>query len=635
MSAVGLAFLRNEGGEAEGLMDAGIETFRDSPFAAVAREMGQNSRDAQDDSDLPVRVTFDVLDIPRDEFPAVDTFVEAISLCRAKAEEAGNEKEKGFFEHAAKTLQNPTIRLLRISDFNTTGVAGPCEEGTPFHTLPKSDGVSVKQGRASGGSFGIGKNAVFAVSDIQTAFFSTRYHDAKGAEQVLCMGKTLLRSHRAADGTPRRRKGYWGRIDGFEPLDRDEQIPQFFRRDSLGTSIFAACMREGQSDWRYEILVTLIVNFFRAVECGDMEFEIDHGSIKLNRRTIQGLLHDERTAQTARDLNLEAALETAGILYRCSVDEKTQRHTLDIPELGTVNVQVLLREKTGYTVGIVRNGMYITDKLGHFGESFKRFPLYREFAALVEPDGSAEGEWFKRLENPRHDDLSAERITDPALRARGERLFRRLAKELRALLKSLAREEAKASTALDELSEFFAAADDLRDDELGSEPHPKAYEPSPIEKRERKPPKDVRRRQQESVDNVPAPAPEGDGTAAGGSARERPQGPDTRAQPRGRSIDLQDTRNILAGDVSKATHRRVFFTSPESGNLQLRIFAAGLNDPEPLSLVHASTGSVSSGLLRMNVVQDSRVDLTVEFAAGYAGPIEIEAVVEPYAEVAA
>ena len=50
MSEIRLEFLPNVGGEAEGLGDGGIETFRENPFAAAARETGQNSRDARDDN---------------------------------------------------------------------------------------------------------------------------------------------------------------------------------------------------------------------------------------------------------------------------------------------------------------------------------------------------------------------------------------------------------------------------------------------------------------------------------------------------------------------------------------------------------------------------------------------------------
>ncbi|MGO8396497.1 hypothetical protein ACC760_38775, partial [Rhizobium ruizarguesonis] len=66
----------------------------------------------------------------------------------------------------------------------------------------------------AGGSFGIGKSAVSALSAIQTAFYSTRSTDA-GGTHVLCMGKTLFISHTCADGQERRRKGYWGKKAGY------------------------------------------------------------------------------------------------------------------------------------------------------------------------------------------------------------------------------------------------------------------------------------------------------------------------------------------------------------------------------------------------------------------------------------
>lgn len=43
---IGLRFLENQAGEEEGYSDSGIETFRGTPFAAIARETGQNRKDA-------------------------------------------------------------------------------------------------------------------------------------------------------------------------------------------------------------------------------------------------------------------------------------------------------------------------------------------------------------------------------------------------------------------------------------------------------------------------------------------------------------------------------------------------------------------------------------------------------------
>src|SRR5262249_21003740 len=129
--------------------------------------------------------------------------------------------------------------------------------------------------------------------------------------------------------------------------------------------------------------------------------------------------------------------EAAQTLHACLIDDRTITRTLSVRDLGEVLLRVLLRDGLGYTIGIVRNGMYITDNLANFNEPFKRFPLHRDFAVVIEPGGPQESEWFKRLENPRHDDLSAERITDPLLRQQGQRAFERLAKQIRLTIRDL------------------------------------------------------------------------------------------------------------------------------------------------------------------------------------------------------
>ena len=289
------------------------------------------------------------------------------------------------------------IRVLRIADFNTTGVRGPCEEGYPFHALAKSDSVSAKEDVSSGGSFGIGKNAALAVSDIQTAFISTRYQDDAGADHVLCMGKTLFISHVDEGGRPRRRKGYWGKTDGYLPLDNAAEIQPWLLRNMQGTSIFSIGMRNDDADWRYEMSAAIIINFFCAIERQEMEFEIDSGAIKINRNTLQALFQNPNVIEAVRLTNAGVAFETAKTLHGCLIDDKTTLTILDVPGLGKVQMRVLLRDGLGYTIGIIRNGMYITDNLAKFNEPFKRFPLHREFAVVIEPDGPAESEWFRLL----------------------------------------------------------------------------------------------------------------------------------------------------------------------------------------------------------------------------------------------
>ena len=107
MNKIGLEFLPNVGGEAEGLSESGIETFRENPFAAVARETGQNSRDARDDPSKPVKLTFDIVTLESEDFPSIKQYREAARICLDKSSEANKEKEMGFFGNACKVLRCP------------------------------------------------------------------------------------------------------------------------------------------------------------------------------------------------------------------------------------------------------------------------------------------------------------------------------------------------------------------------------------------------------------------------------------------------------------------------------------------------------------------------------------------------
>lgn len=620
---IGLAFLPNPGGEAEGLSDAGVETFRDKPFAAVARETGQNSRDARDDANQPVRMTFDVVTVPSIDFPEILSYRAAARLCLDKAKSLNKEKDTGFFEQALHVLDQPGIRVLRISDFNTKGVPGPCEEGKPFHTLAKADGITDKDEVDSGGSFGIGKNAVFALSDIQTAYFSTIYRDEFGTNRALCIGKTLFISHKGVDGVERRRKGYWGKVVGFMPIDDPALIPDWLRRTSRGTSIFSICMRQNPTDWRYEMAAALLINFFAAIERKEMEFEIDHGFLKINRNTIESLFSDGAIINAVEQLKLRAAFDAAKTLHTVLVDGTAISLTLSVPDLGDVHMRMLLRESLGYTIGIIRNGMYITDNLANFNEPFKRFPLHKEFAVVIEPAGKREGEWFKRLEGPKHNDLSAERITDPAKRRTGEKLFSSLAKQVREKIRAIAKSAPTTTLELDELNDLFASERTRIEDDQGLEEDPRSFEPTPIH---RAPPKPATKKARPGGGTLlpgprPQPVPVSDPPNPGAVG----SGPVPRPRALLESVILEKERAILP-DAGNRKRRRILFNAPVDGKIWVTVDATGLSEPEPLRIISTTLGEVRDGSVELTCSQGARITFDVEFDIEYAGAVELTAV---------
>lgn len=363
----------------------------------------------------------------------------------------------------------------------------------------------------------------------------------------------------------------------------------------------------------------ILMNFFGAIERSEMEFEIDNGVVKINRNTIQTLFTNSNVTTAVNELNARTRFEAAQTLHTCLIDEKTATRVLEVDGLGSVYLRILLRDGLGYIVGIIRNGMYITDNLANFNEPFKRFPLHRDFAVVVEPVGVHEGEWFKRLENPRHDDLSAERITDPALRKQGQRSFERLAKQIRLAIRELAKSEPSSSLELDELNDFFASDEARTDDDEGPERDPRSFKPTPIVPSPPKPSK-PRYRPGMEEDDVPSPAPTPDPEPNPNP----PPRPILRPRKVARPVVLQNERNLLP-ETTNSHRRRLLFTSPVAGEVVISIDATGLSTSETLVVVKASRGSVDKGSLKLTCTLSERVSVDVEFDRPYAGPIELSA----------
>ena len=171
-------FPSNNYGTVTGIGEASIETFKGSPYRSLSREICQNSMDARFDKNKPVVIEFSCFSIESREILDYNTLKNSINSCLEFWTEQKNKKTIDFFKKAKKIIESKSVNVLRISDYNTTGLLGSDKEyNTPWHNLVKAAGVSDKEG-TSGGSFGIGKAAPFACSDIRTLFYATR--DIKG-----------------------------------------------------------------------------------------------------------------------------------------------------------------------------------------------------------------------------------------------------------------------------------------------------------------------------------------------------------------------------------------------------------------------------------------------------------------------
>ena len=608
-----LRFPTNDTGETEGLSDAGIETFKENAYSSAARESAQNSRDAAEL--FPVRVTYDVILLKPSEIPDFDALKAAIKACIASNAALGDLKTDQFFARALQTLELEEIPALRISDFGTRGLLGPCVPGTPFHTLVKSSGVTNKSDPTSGGSYGIGKRAAFAISNLHTVFYSTLY-PAEGAAKFLAQGKCTLTSH-CSDGRERRATGYWG-SEGYLPISTLEEAPTWLRRDEVGTTTISLGF-DASDGWQFRIAESLARNFVGAIDSQQLEFSVDEGAILLRKNNISVQLHSKELQDSAIQNNSLSELDLARQVHECLTSSKSDRLEKEFPAVGRMKLHVLVGDGRPQRVAILRNGMFVADNLSAFGEKFSNFPSYKEFVAVLEPADSTASSTLKRLENPAHNSLSSDRIVDLAERAKIKKEMELVGRWVRGEIRRLAYQPVKSAAPIDELNEFFGEpgiAEDIvdRSDETT---------PGRIVFRAKKPPAE-----QSNPDYSLGDEEESDGGGAPGASEGTGRGPDGSGSGKGlgnggstgESVAFQELRAMP--DPTDIEYGRILiFTPNSSGRAKISFIAKGMNNDSVISDATLIDNSDAEGYVELTA--GKRTSIRIRFDEPYSGPINI------------
>jgi len=610
-----LEFLKNEANESEGLSDGNIETYRGTPYASCARESGQNSADAPDESGRAVYMTFDLVEVPWRGLSGKEKLVHAIGEGLEDSIEAENEDATDFFQTAKQLVDQPEVTALRIEDFNTKGLIGPCKPGKPFHALVKARGVSDKYSDEAGGSFGIGKFASFSISDLRTVFYSTLYKDDQGDLQFLAQGKTVLVTHRDEDNVGRRATGYWG-AEGFEPIGEQNLTPSWLHRNKPGTTIHALGFRRVEN-WEYRMAASLARNFFVAIHEKNVRFSLNHETIKIDHETLPDIFKNEKVIRAAQESNQSDDFRYAQSLYECLTSNESKEINLEeIQNLGKTRIQILVKDGLQKRLSIIRNGMIITDSLGDFGDKFARFRMCREFVAIVRPDSEG-SRLIRKLENPKHDGLSAERITNSEKREAAQEAMRRLAKAIRDAIKDQTMSTPDDVEDINELAEYFPDTDS---DPSSSDPGQDEDDPE-----EYKVVVD-RRSEKRKIRKIPdwgGDKPDDDPEWDKGKKKKRKN----RRKKIGahRIVDLEKVRNTL-GASKQPNQRRVWFTPPEDETITLSVFACGIQAREEITISKTSAGKLSNGRVEVKVNKGKRIQIDLTLSKKYKGAIELIAI---------
>lgn len=384
-------FPPNNYGQITGLNDAGIETFKGSPLDSLAREINQNSCDAKDPNNPnPVEVHFNLFEISPEEFPGIDEFKIILESCLEYWK--GNEKAELFFNNAISIISSDKIPVLKISDYNTTGLIGATQENRGgWHNLIKAVGSSDK-GSQSGGSFGIGKHAPFACSDLRTVFYGTRDLETK---LFAFQGVSKLVTHKNNDGEPTQGTGYFGVIDKNKPIFNPEQVNPIFNREEIGTDLFIAGFIK-TNDWEEKIIKSVLENFFVAIL--DEKLIVKIGDVDINSFTLPEML--EKYTKNDPECYSYKYYESYMLSSRSYFRED------NFCDMGELELYVLPGDDSPKRVAMVRStGMKIYDK-DKFRTPFK-------FAGVLIAKGEKLNDFLRKIEPPTHNAWEPDRHEDP------------------------------------------------------------------------------------------------------------------------------------------------------------------------------------------------------------------------------
>ena len=457
-------FPPTNGGLGGGFNDSGMAHFNGSPFSSFARETIQNSLDARKAIEKPVSMSFELIELGRENIGG-DELLRAVSACR---QEAGDDpKAKPALIAMENMLGKDKIPCLRVSDRNTTGL-----KGKHWQALVKMQGASLKNDaiQGAGGSHGIGKYAPFTVSKLRTVFYWTSYKE-NGEEVEQFQGKSVLMSH-DAEGEQTQGTGFYGLKDGCKELRGADNIPKHFRlltsnnTPVYGTSLIIAGF-EQIKDWRRRIASNIIENYFYAIEHNNLSvtiepddvteedlLDIDAESLGKWFDHLQEDGDDEGSGEEGG-----SALKQAQEFWEISRGNSPSTAEKQDPVLGHCRLWIRVAEGLPSKVAFVRRtGMLVTTEQARL----KRFPGFKNFAALCvfeDPEGN---ELLRQMENPQHDQFEPDRLPDD-MKEKGREALKRITDWIRAKVKEEAghRGDGKATV----LSELAALLPDLHPEE--------------------------------------------------------------------------------------------------------------------------------------------------------------------------
>jgi len=446
----------------DGLNDAAINAFNSNVINSFVREMFQNSNDARD-KNLPVdqvtgerpplKISINYKTLMQEQFPDFNGFIDIFK--RIKSADA-NKQHVEFFKHGEKAMgSRNTIKFFVYEDFNTTGLSGNDDDPTStFSACVLSEGTSVKKDQTAGGSYGIGKNAIFGFSKLRTVFYSSLDKNGK----YILQGVSKLASYNDPEGKTRERRIYCGSGDELKSVrmfdELADEYKKVFKRKEPGLSQFAACPLDNP-DWLKQFTKAILRNYWLLLHNGSLIVELKNEDIlvlKIEKSNLEELLlgyYDPQTYQPDENVQPDG---NPYEFYKCFLENNFKER--EIPKLGRVKFYYReLNSNSTNRVAYLRNNMVV------YSKQVWGFSSINYCGVFICED--QEGNTILRMmEPPTHDSFDPERLSDKTSKYSkkdGDLILLEMKNLIKEALQEISDKYKKAAQDIPWLDDFFSS----------------------------------------------------------------------------------------------------------------------------------------------------------------------------------
>jgi len=376
--------------EKHGPNDSITTTFRGDKYYSLAREVLQNSIDAIDVKDKPVRVSFSSFDLEKTDLPIFWDLKNNFIACQKYF--TNNNSFTNFCESAKNNFSEAKIKCLKIQDFNTTGLEYSGGTESKFFGFMESVGVTNKSAAGAGGSFGFGKGAYYAASSVRTIMVSSIYGND---DKFIYQGKARLTTHQDEAGNLKDYTGLLGHNNG-KPIQDALLVPESLRRVEKGTDIIIVGF-QNEGNWKESLIKSVINNFWYSIYSEKLIVEVEDTII--NKENLERIISEYYSENTVDGSVNEPESWNPYPYFKAvkySGDINTKYFEKELETIGLVKLYLLLKD------GLPNRTVYMrSPRMTVFKKTDNRGFNY---VGVFVCDNTKGNEVLQKMENPQHNE---------------------------------------------------------------------------------------------------------------------------------------------------------------------------------------------------------------------------------------